>query len=57
MYQIEEERSPETLITLVGVEESNIKKLGMNRTASKGGSGSLTERQSHLLAVSSFANT
>ena len=39
-----EENSPDTLITQIGVEETNIKTIGVSGTKPKGPSGSLTER-------------
>ena len=54
--QIEvEHSSPETLLTQIGVEETNIKTIGVSGTKPKAGSGSLTERQSHLV-VSQTSN-
>ena len=44
-----DQSSPETLLTQIGVEETNIKTIGVSGTKPKAGSGSLTERQSHLL--------
>ena len=35
---------PETLMTQIGVEETNIKKIGVSGTKPKGVTGSMTER-------------
>lgn len=46
----------ETLFTQIGVEETNIKKIGVSGTKPKDPSGSLTERQANLMMLSSSAN-
>jgi len=45
----------DTLITQIGVEETNIKTIGVSGSKPKDPSGSLTERQSHLLKLSKNA--
>lgn len=39
-----ESNSPETLLTQIGIEETNIKTIGVSGTKPKVNSGSLTER-------------
>lgn len=50
------ENSPEALFTQIGIEETNIKTIGVSGTKPKVQSGSLTERQSHLLMLSQNKN-
>lgn len=47
--QLEADYCRETLLTQIGVEETNIKTIGVSGSKPKYGSGSLTERQSHLV--------